>query len=143
MYTGKACLSWLLPCQNGFTDSSSSNSSIVYISSSVDQNLWEDKASTLLQFRSVLPPTCRDKLIPFLCLYFFSLCTKESNVLFKPSMENCVELRDNFCKDIWKYVTTIPPYSDLIPVCELLPRKEMVGTCNSSQCKSHSICNCE
>lgn len=143
-YTGEACAPYLLSYQNCLPAHSSSNDSVIYISSTVEQSRWENGASSLLGLKYLVPKPCQDKLIPFLCLYFFNLCNKETGTLLKPSSQQCVELRDKVCATNWKRAMKIDQFAHLIPNCDSLPHdneNKLVDTCNSSQRKNIFIVN--
>ena len=39
---------------------------------------------------------------PFVCLYFFGLCDKDTGVSYRPCASQCKNIRDNICRDEWR-----------------------------------------
>ena len=64
-------------------------------------------------------PQCREGIMPFLCLYIFTLCDSSNN-LHTTSRDDCLELRDNICAEEWSQaVGFLGP--GVLPLCGDLP----------------------
>ena len=138
-YTGEVCretFTSLQICFSGFPSSPPA----LNIPSSIDQEAGERDASLLVNGLSFLNPSpqCREAIIPFLCLYIFTLCDVDGH-LHTVVREDCLELRDNICIEEWSQAAALLPPGSL-PVCEDLPdaTDECIGRC----CTNHA-CMCK
>ena len=101
-YTGIHCLSTLqalTECESG------TGRSAVYTSNLIsDQSRAEKEIKDLFFALDVLikpSDKCRDAVVPFLCLYMFGLCGKNSTT-YHPTAADCFNIRDYICEDEWK-----------------------------------------
>ena len=75
---------------------------------------------SLVNGLSILNPSrqCREAIMPFLCLFFFSLCDS-SNHLHTILKEDCIELRDDICAEEWSQAVGFLG-AGVLPACERL-----------------------
>jgi hypothetical protein len=92
----------------------------VNIPSLTNQEEGERNARTLVNGLSFFSPSpeCREAITPFLCLYIFTLCDSD-NHLRTILREDCLELRENICADVWSLAVGVLP-TGVLPVCENL-----------------------
>ena len=98
------------------------DSSGVYITASVDQEVNENTAKLIINGLSLLgaTETCRSSFIPFMCLYLFPLCD-ENGTLSRPSRDQCIEVSTIECKNEWQLALGISVVKQQLPDCESLP----------------------
>ena len=116
-YSGEICREVFSSLQTCFSGEMST-SNIPFL---VDQEAGERDTMNLVNGLSFLNPSpqCRDAIIPFLCLYIFTLCDSRNN-LHTTSRDNCLELSDNICAEEWSQaVGFLGP--GVLPLCEDLP----------------------
>jgi hypothetical protein len=105
--------------------------SAVTIPSTVDQETGEGNALNLVNGLSFLNPSpqCREAIMPFLCLYTFTLCDSSNN-LHTILREDCLELRDDICAEEWNQAVGFLG-NGVLPVCEDLPdiTVKCIGIC--------------
>ena len=101
------------------------------IPSLVDQETGERNAMALINGLSFLDPSpeCREAIMPFLCLFIFSLCDSRNN-LHSILRNNCLELRDDICLDEWSQAVGFLG-EGVLPVCEDLP--DAVDECTGKE----------
>jgi hypothetical protein len=119
-YTGDICeepLTMLQTCFSGVTTPPPA----LDIPSTVDQETGERNALNLVNGLPLLNPSpqCREAIIPFLCLYTFTLCDSSNN-LHTILREDCLELRDDICAEEWIQAVGFLG-NGVLPVCEDLP----------------------
>ena len=119
-YSGEVCREVFSSLQTCFSGEMSPPPAL-NIPSLVDQEAGERDAMNLVNGLSFLNPSpqCREAIIPFLCLYIFTLCDSSNN-LHTTLREDCLELRDNICAEEWSQaVGFLGP--GVLPLCEDLP----------------------
>ena len=107
-----------------------SSSPTLNIPSLIDQEAGErDALEVSLSFLNPSNPQCNEAMIPFLCLYIFTLCDADGH-LHTIVRGDCLELRDNICIEEWSQAAALLPPGSL-PVCEDLPdvTDECMGRC--------------
>ena len=62
---------------------------------------------------------CEEAVLPFLCLYLFSLCDSDGT-LYQPSSMDCVTISTDVCEREWNVATMLLGQGRL-PQCESLP----------------------
>ena len=120
-YSGEVCREVFSSLQTCFSGEMSTTTPALNIPSLVDQEAGERDAMNLVNGLSFLNPSpqCREAIIPFLCLYIFTLCDSSNN-LHTTSREDCLELRDNICAEEWSQaVGFLGP--GVLPLCDDLP----------------------
>ena len=121
-YSGEVCREVFSSLQTCFSGEMSTTTPALNIPSLVDQEAGERDAMNLVNGLSFLNPSpqCREAIIiPFLCLYIFTLCDSSNN-LHTTSRDDCLELRDNICAEEWSQaVGLLGP--GVLPLCEDLP----------------------
>ena len=60
---------------------------------------------------------CRNEIVPLLCLYFYGLC-RDSGVSLQPTYGQCVNVRDNVCRQEWIQASN---FRIGLPNCAVLP----------------------
>ena len=88
-----------------------------------DQEELEIQAKLLLNGLSSplisASPECEEAVLPFLCLYLFSLCDS-NGTLYQPSSMDCVTISTVVCAREWIIATNFLG-QEALPQCELLP----------------------
>ena len=88
-----------------------------------DQEELEIQAQLLLNGLSSplisASPECEEAVLPFLCLYLFSLCDS-NGTLYQPSSMDCVTISTVVCAREWIIATNFLG-QEALPQCELLP----------------------
>ena len=115
-YSGEVCsetLASLQACFSGVTTLENLN-----IPSLVDQEAGERDAATFVNGLPFLNPNpqCREAIEPFICLSIFTLCDPDGD-LHTITREDCLELRDNICAELWSLAVGILG-AGALPVCE-------------------------
>ena len=119
-YSGLVCREVFSSLQTCFSGEMSPPPAL-NIPSLIDQEAGERDAMKLVNGLSFLnsSPQCREAIMPFLCLYIFTLCDSSNN-LRTTLREDCLELRDNICAEEWSQaVGFLGP--GVLPLCEDLP----------------------
>ena len=88
----------------------------------IDQQIGENDALSLVNGLSFLNPSqqCSETIMPFLCLYIFSLCDS-SNTLHTILRQDCLDIRDDVCAREWSQAVAFLG-GGVLPVCEDPPR---------------------
>ena len=115
-YTGTMCSAQLLALQSCIPGREST--SVVYISSTIDQTTVESQVSTTINGLGLLQPSmeCQAVVVPFLCLFYFGLCD-DSGMLYGPSSETCVTLSTDTCQREWAIAVQILG-ENVLPMCD-------------------------
>ena len=118
VYEGQACKEALLGVQNCLPDRIGSDD--VYIPFGVDQEEMENQAALIIE-RGLdaigASPECKERAIPFLCIYYFGLCDS-GGVQHQPSMEECISVSTGTCQAEWITANLFLPGQ--LPTCESL-----------------------
>jgi len=119
-YSGEVCrdeLTSLQTCFSGVTSPPPALNTILQM----DQQTAEENAMSLVNGLPFLRPSeeCMEAIVPFLCLAIFPLCDSNNN-LHTILREDCLNLRDSFCVDLWNEAMAILG-PGVLPVCEELP----------------------
>ena len=119
-YSGEVCrgeLTSLQMCFSGVT----SPPPALNIPSSIDQQTGESDTMRLVNSLPFLNPSqqCTEDIVPFLCLYTFSLCDS-SNTLHTILRQDCLDIRDDVCSQEWSRAVAFLG-DGVLPVCEDLP----------------------
>ena len=142
-YSGEVCRDELMSLQMCF----SGVTSPLNIPSSIDQQIGENDAMSLVNGLSFLNPSqqCSEAIMPFLCLYIFSLCDS-SNTLHTILRQDCLDIRDDVCAREWSQAVAFLG-GGVLPVCEDLP--DVIENCTGknyntvciqpSNCHSYSM----
>ena len=119
-YSGEVCGDELISLQMCFSDVTSPPPAL-NIPSSIDQQTGESTAISLVNGLPLLNPSqkCTEDIMPFLCLYIFSLCDS-SNTLHTILRQDCLDIRDDVCAREWSQAIAFLG-GGVLPVCEDLP----------------------
>ena len=119
-YSGEVCNGVLTSLQMCFSGETTPPAALNIPGSLIDQQRGERDAMDLVNGLSILNPSpqCREAIMPFLCLFFFSLCDS-SNHLHTILREDCLELRDDICAEEWSLAVGFLG-AGVLPVCEEL-----------------------
>ena len=119
-YSGEVCRDELTSLQMCFSGVISPPPPL-NIPSSIDQQTGESDAMSLENGLSFLNPSqqCTEAIMPFLCLYTFSLCDS-SNTLHTILRQDCLDMRDDVCASEWSQAFAFLG-DGILPVCEDLP----------------------
>ena len=84
----------------------------------IDQQIGENDALSLVNGLSFLNPSqqCSETIMPFLCLYIFSLCDS-SNTLHTILRQDCLDIRDDVCAREWSQAVAFLG-GGVLPVCD-------------------------
>jgi hypothetical protein len=132
-YSGETCREVFTSLQTCFSGEVSALPAL-NIPSAVDQEMGERDALNLVNGLSFLNPSpqCREAIMPFLCLYTFTLCDSSNN-LHTILREDCLELRDDICAEEW--IQAVRFLGDgVLPICEDLVHvtEECIGQFSST-----------
>ena len=106
-YTGLHCRNALQSRQTCLPEPR--NSEKVFIVNTLDQTLQENNIINIiyaLNFFIKPSDECRSRVVPFLCLYTFGLCS-ENNVDYRPTAVECSDIRDNICESEWQEANSL------------------------------------
>ena len=88
----------------------------------------DDKIARLNQGLQIIGASeeCRNEVVPFLCQYFFGLCS-DSEILIQPTSSQCEKLKNSICPREWKIAVR---FNLELPDCSSLPSEPSI--CPSS-----------
>jgi hypothetical protein len=120
VYAGDVCRETLTKLQTCFSGVTTPPPAL-NIPSTVDQETGEGNALNLVNGLPLLNPSpqCREAIMPFLCLYTFTLCDSSNN-LHTILREDCLGLRDDICAEEWIQAVGFLG-NGILPICENLP----------------------
>ena len=130
MYEGLQCREILKSFQSCL--SGQENDSFIYISDYVsDQATREEEIGTLLYgLDTFIKPSheCREKVVPFLCLFTFGLC--QNGINYWPTIDECVDIRDVTCKSEWSRASDLlSSLGQQLPDCNTLGNSGITSEC--------------
>ena len=118
LYTGSVCLQELSDWQSCLPEeqNTSINSTDVFISSSINQELVESQAASLFDGLQQVWPShkCEMEFREFWCLLFFGVCDGQNRL---PSFDLCSSLQTGACYDLIQFATSVPDFSTIILNC--------------------------
>ena len=132
VYEGQACKEALLGVQNCLPDRIGSDD--VYIPFGRDQEEIESQAALALLGLNAIgaSPECKERAIPFLCVYYFGLCDS-GGVEYQSSIEECTSVSTGICQAEWITANQFLP--GRLPACEsLLESSNPCGEYSDMQC---------
>ena len=118
VYEGQTCKEALLGVQNCLPDRIGSDD--VYIPFDRDQEEIENQAALIIErgLNAIgASPECKERAIPFLCVYYFGLCDS-SGVEYQSSIEECTSVSTGICEAEWITANLFLPGQ--LPLCESL-----------------------
>ena len=131
-YSGEVCRDELMSLQICFSGVASPPPPL-NIPSSIDQQTEESDAMRLVN--SLNPSQqCSEAIMPFLCLYTFSLCDS-SNTLHTILRQDCLDIRDDVCTREWSQAIAFLG-DGVLPVCEDLP--DVIENCTGKYNAGHA-----
>ena len=116
-YSGEVCREVFISLQRCFSGVTSLSRAL-NIPSLINQQMGERDAMNLVNGLTFLNPSpqCRESIMPFLCLFVFSLCDSSNN-LHTTLRKDCLDLRDDICAEEW--IQAVGFFGDgVLPFCE-------------------------
>ena len=136
-YSGDVCRDELMSLQMCFSGGTSPPA--LNIPSSIDQQTEESNTMRLVNSLPFLNPSreCIEDIVPFLCLYIFSLCDS-NNTLHTILRQDCLDIRDDVCAREWSQAVAFLG-DGVLPVCEDLPDVTEDCTGNSNMTNTSDL----
>ena len=127
-YTGDVCRDVLQSQQSCLPDGLGSSEIHISPRDGDNQEELEIQAQLLLNGLSSplisASPECEEAVLPFLCLYLFSLCDSDGT-LYQPSSMDCVTISTVVCAREW-IIATMLLGQERLPQCESLPMTSLL-----------------
>lgn len=125
-YTYSTCRKELSLKSACSVDAQASSECAVMIASNVDQpvDVVESVAKLVKYSLKCAGATeeCQSYVTSFMCSYLFPLCDEHAGTVYKPSIEDCIEITTGVCREDWQKMLELPGVSALLqkPDCKSL-----------------------
>lgn len=142
-YTGSTCVDYLKQCSRSQASSDGERNQTLKICMEPEQGSSQAEIDGLLtsakQGLDIFRPSepCKKQLLPLVCLYYFPLVISHSEdenrpKTLQPSREECLNLKDNVCQDIWQTVERLSSLISIkLPDCDTLPQDSQANVLTS------------